>query len=850
MKKQTLFYLLVLSFVPLWIQAQNSNWRTASLSANSNYFDITKRNNSIIRKNAKQKNNRKSRKQAKQFGRWTNYWKNHILPDGSFVSSTYKYQEWLKENERHRNVLNKNVAEVKWSSLGPHSPPESSVDYYTGMGRLNAVAFHGSDTNTIYVGSPAGGIWKTTDGGKTWSPKGDFLGNSAVSHIVIHPTNKNIVYFASGDWDGKNNHSIGVFKSTDAGETWNPTGLRFGVTEKKLISKLLIDPNNPETIFATTKGSIEKSTDGGMSWDPVFNPDTSSLYNDIQYKTGSSNTIYVTNNRGEFIVSKDNGNTWKIVAKPGQGRLDIAQSDNDPNLILSLDFTGAINKSVDGGNTWTELSYINQFDSQSEFNMTIAISPIDKNLVIVGGVEGWRSRDGGKTWHHYLNGYWVKGLPYFYVHSDHHDMVFIPNSNILFSANDGGLFKGDASTDVKWEDLSSGLAITQYYSVSGTPQNHNKLIMGAQDNDIAVYNEKKFKGEFPGMDGVNGAWDYTNPDIAWICAQEGRIKRTLDGFKTTEDLYIPSSAPFVWDLEIHPTDPKTLYGGFFDIYKSTDRGDNWERLNTGLDSESSAQGISSISISPSNPNVLYASSKQKNSIIKKSSDGGENWESINLPFWGYIRSIEVHPTNPSEIYITYGGYNDDEHLGQKVFRSTNSGKDWNNLTGSLPNIPIHKILYKTGTNDDELFLATDLGVYYRTGTSNDWFRLGKGLPNVIVNDMEIHYGNNVLRIATFGRGVWELPISSLPLTAPINKLTDDSLIIGPNPTYNKTFTLTYANLIGKKNILIYNIIGGVIKNMDTTDNYSTINLESCSEGIYLVKVTFEGSSITKRVVLK
>ena len=133
------------------------------------------------------------------------------------------------------------------------------------MGRLNAIAFNGTDVNTIYVGSPAGGIWKTTNGGTTWTPKGDDLANLGVSDIVINPTNTDVLYLATGDWDGFQNISIGVFKSTDGGDNWASTGLVFNLNQYGIISKLLIDPNNVNTVFATTRNSIKRTTDGGAT---------------------------------------------------------------------------------------------------------------------------------------------------------------------------------------------------------------------------------------------------------------------------------------------------------------------------------------------------------------------------------------------------------------------------------------------------------------------------------------------------------------------------------------------------------------------------------------------------------
>ena len=836
MKKKILIFLLGSFLFSTFSIAQNKNFRTSTLEKNSNYFKIVKNQREKLEL-IKNNTDRKSKKKVKQFERWAAFWKDRITTSGSFVSATHTFNEIRKEKKRVNQERQRSSRVVSWSLIGPSTPPVSSVSFYPGMGRINTVAFNGPDTNTMYIGSPAGGVWKTTNGGTSWTPKGDNNANLGVSHIVIDPTTPTTLYIATGDWDGVNNRSLGVLKSTDSGDNWANTGLMFSLTDNNLISKLLIDPNNVNTVFATTKNSIKRTTDGGNTWADVH-IENNSFFNDIQYKTGSNSIIYATTKNGEFYRSTNNGDTWSLVSSPANNRLDIAQTANDVNLLLSLDENGVIRKSTNQGTTWTTISTIPEYSSQGGYNMTLAISPIDKDLILAGGVEGWRSKNGGTSWEKYLDGYWVNGNPYFYVHSDHHDMLFVPGTNIAFSLNDGGIFKGDASLDAAWTDLSSGLAITQYYNVSGTPQDAGKLILGAQDNDIAIFSNNGFKGENPGSDGVEGLWDYSNSNIAWTCSQQGSLSRTTDGFATDAELLTtPDGAPFVWELEIHPTTPTTIYGGFADIHKSTNRGDSWTNLNSGVGT------IEFISIAPSNADIIYVSGE--NGQVKKTSNGGTTWQSVNLPQTGTVKSIEIHPTTPTEIYIAYSGYS-----AGKVYKSTNSGSTWTNITGTLPNIPTHQIRYKTGSTDGELFLATDLGVYYRTNTANDWVKLGSGLPNVIVYDIEIHYGTEKIRAATYGRGVWEASISTAALGVEDETLPENAIVLYPNPAKNKNFSIKLNNLDSESNILIYNVIGSVVKNFSTSKAEEKIDLTNFSQGIYFVKVTNQGKSIVKKVIVK
>ncbi len=840
-----LFSLIFLACFVGFSSAQTIDYRSAPLKKNSNYYEIVNQVNAQLSP-LFGKTDRKSKKKLKQFRRWAAFWKDRVLPDGSFVSAAHDYKEWQVDNIRQSQFRQASM-NTQWTLVGPAQFPTSTSAIYPGMGRINTVAFNGTDTNTLYVGSPAGGVWKSTNGGTTWVPKGDNFPNMGVSNIVIDPSNANVLYLATGDWDGQHNRSLGILKSTNAGDTWTQTGLTFTLGQNDLISKLLIDPNNTNTIFATTRNSIKRSTNGGTTWTDVFT-ETGALFNDIQYKTGSNAVLYATSKLGKFYTSSNNGNSWSVtstITPVGQNfssRVDIAQTANDPNLIFALDEAGKIQRSTNGGVSWTTVSTIAGYSSQGGFNMAINISPINKDLILVGGVHGWRSSNGGTSWVKYLDGYWPgAGSPFFYVHSDHHDMKFVPNSNMVFSVNDGGIHRGNASLDTPWTDLSSGLAITQYYNVSGTPQNAGKLIAGAQDNDIGIYNGTTWSGQNEGTDGVEGLWDYSNENIAWSCSQAGFMLRTTNNFASTQQVTTPSGAPFVWELEIHPTVPTTIFGGFGDIYKSTNRGDSWTNLN------SNAGEIEFISIAPSNPDIIWVSGNNINTgtnSVRKTTNGGTSWSTISVPQSnGNVKSIEVHPTNPNEVYIAYSGY-----LSGKVYKSTNGGVSWTNITGTLPNVPTHKILYRTGSTNGELFLATDLGVYYRTNTSGDWVKLSNGIPNVIVYDIEIHYSTQKIRAATFGRGVWEASISQAALGVD-DTLPPNAITLYPNPTENKYFSLKLNSLQGTSKVMVYNIIGTVVKEFSTQDILNSIDLNNFSRGVYLVKVINNGKSLTKKLIV-
>ena len=829
MKKITLLFLLFSSF----IFSQN-NWRFKMISQEHNFKEIKETAEIEIAK-LYESTDRKDIKTIKQFERWNYFWANRLDESNTFGNPMRDYKTWksyLRNNAKAKRDFDN---EKNWISLGPTQIPESETSFYAGLGRLNVLQFDPNNSNTIWVGSPGGGIWKSQDGGLSWTSKGDNVPNLGVSDIAIDPNNSNIIYAATGDFDGSQNRSIGVIKSTDGGENWNLTGLNFDITQSFFIAHIIIDPNNSNILFATTNNAIYKSSDAGVSW--AIKKSLSGGFNDILFKKGEPTIMYATSNSGDFYTSSNSGSSWtKAPYNFASGRLDISLTEDDSNFIFAIT-SSTFYKSTNSGTTWTTVPHPAQFNSQGNYNQTLTIAPNNKNLILVGGVNGYRTLNGGLTWQKYLDGYWQPGDPFFYVHSDHHDLKFLPGSNTtVFSANDGGLHKGDVTQANPWTDLSSGLTITQYYKLAVTPQKENYILGGAQDNDITQYDGNKWINRNYGTDGVEALWNYSNSNIAWTCSQFGYVERTTNGWATAPSvLNTPSGNSFVWPLEIHPTIPTILFGGFSNIYKSTNSGTTW----TNLGAPSTA--IKVITIAPSNPNIIYATS---NSAMYKTINGGNNWTTVSQPSFNKIASIAISDINPNEIYIVYEGYSS----GQKVFKSTNGGTNWENISGTLPNIPMHKILYQTAS-DGILFLASDIQVFYKDPTDevSDWKILGNGLPNVIVNDMEIFYGEEPrLRVATFGRGIWDIPLDK-PLSTP--QFDAKLFSVYPNPTNGK-FHILFPKKYKRKEIIIYNQIGGVVYHKTTNQMNLNMDLGNIAPGLYLIKITSEGRHKIEKLMIQ
>lgn len=740
----------------------------------------------------------------KLFKRSEYYWEQRIdLKTGEFPKTTAQ-----AEYEKVENSLKKTNFTSSWNSLGS----SSSAGGYAGIGRINCITFHPTDANTIWVGTPAGGIWKTTNGGTSWTILNNNEAVIGVSVIVVDPTDTDIIYIATGDRDrgsmatlsggqAADNVSIGILKSTDGGATWNTTGLTYATSDGKLVYDLIMDPSNHLILLATTSDGILKSIDGGANWivktaNPVM---------DLEFKPGNPNIVYGSSrNYGDTYVfrSDDKGETWAfpIVAVGGR-RGEIAVTPDNPDVVYLLAAnTGGgvlgVYKSSDSGLTWgkvngnsaTEPGMLGYYTDgrapatgQGSYDWCIAVSPTDENTVFIGGITSWKSTDGGVTWAAINN--WTSGATYNIsgvatVHADKHSLIYQPTTNVLFEGNDGGIYK-TTNGGTTWSDLTNGMVISQLYRIGVSQTVSNKTMTGLQDNGSKLLNGATWS-DVTGGDGMECIIDYTDANFMFGTYTEGQILRSING-TTFQNGYITANIPggqpagaWVTPYVLHPTTSATLFAGFDKVWKTADRGDTWTSASQVL---SGTTLLRSLAIAPSNGDILYAADQ---SNMWKTTDGGAtNWTALTLPALNNsITYIAVHATNPDIVWFTVGGYT----AGQKVFQSVDGGANWTNISGAtLPNLPVMSIVhYKKATDRNVLFISTDIGVYTSeqalpapppTALSkvnvSDWSQYNTGLPNVVVSELEIYYapsGPDKLRAGTFGRGLWETDIdAALPV---------------------------------------------------------------------------------------
>jgi len=749
-----------------------------------------------------------------QYNRWKYFWEQRSGHSGRVPSPAILWNEvarYKNENMRYFRLRGMGV----WQPLGPDSWYVGPYwGWNPGVGRINVIAVSPSNSNVIYVGTPGGGLWRSHDGGISWTPLTDNLPVLGVTGIAIDPSNPNIIYIGTGDGDAYSTYSIGVLKSTDGGITWNTTGLTWNTSDGKVIHKLLINPLNPQTLFAASNAGLYKTTNGGISWVKVINDD---VY-DVEYKPGDTNIVYASSRK--FYRSVNGGNSFSIVTAglplPSQiNRAEIAVTPAAPSYVYFLcgndedaTFYGLYRSTNNGLSFTLQTNTPNLFGyaedgsddgGQSWYDMDIAVSPTNPDEVYVGGVNIWKSVDGGVTFSCLTSWYYPPLLKY--VHADIHELVFYGDT--LYCGSDGGIYRSRDGGN-SWENLTTGLQITEFYrfSVHASPF---MILGGTQDNGTNLLKNGVW-AHLLGADGMEAIIDHSNPNVLYGSVYFGTIYKSLNGGYTFAEITtgISDTGAWVTPYVMDPINSQILYVGMHYVWKTTDGGNTWTQLNTGYQPL-----IRSMAIAPSNPNYVYWATYTS---IYKSTDGGMTWSNISsgLPVPNeYISYIAVSPFNPDELWVTFSGY----LAGNKVFHSVDGGMTWTNISGTLPNLPVNCIAHEY-TPLNGLYIGMDVGIYYRNDTMSDWIPYMDGLPNVVVSEIEVEPTLGKVFAATYGRGVWQAPTYSMllmgmPSTSivrPVISYFPEQIVVSFPQNYCST-SVSVFSMLGK---VIYHASGSYL----------------------------------------
>jgi photosystem II stability/assembly factor-like uncharacterized protein len=680
-------------------------------------------------------------------------------------------------------------------------------------GRLDDIAVVESDPRIIYIGAAAGGLFKTVNGGQTWTALFENQPNPSIGDIAIAPSNPSIVYVGTGEPNNRQSASWGngVYKSMDGGATWTHLGLK----ETHHIGRIVVHPTDPNIVYVAAQGDlwgpnkergVYKSTDGGATWTQTLYVDPDTGANDIAIDLQSPNILYASTYQHRRTVfgyngggpgsalyrSTDGGSHWTKMTRGlptgDLGRCGLDLYRRNTNIVyaeIEHATLGGVYRSEDKGVSWTRMSDTNPRPS---YFSQIRVDPNNDQRIWLGGVNIYFSEDGGKN---FMQTRFAR------VHSDVHAIWIDPsNSDHMLSGNDGGIWvTWDAGRS--WAHLNN-IALAQFYEVSFDYQKPYHVCGGLQDNyswcgpssttqQTGIGNEDWMTVQ--GGDGFYNRIDPTDPNIIYAESQDGNLSRRdlrTSEAKSIRPLEDNDQAPryrFQWNspLMISPHDPHTIYYGGNHLFKSTDRGDTWVRLGEDLTTNqdrnkmtilgkvvdqitlSKSDGvaawpcITAIAESPVKAGVLWVGTDDGN--VQMSRDGGKTWSNVvshmmGVPKGGYVSRIEPSYKEEGTAYITFDNHRSADYAIY-IYMTKNYGDSFTKITNGIPvDAGTVHVIREDPANMNLLFAGTEFGMFVSFDRGANWHQMKNGLPTVPVFDIQIHPRDHDLILATHGRAIW------------------------------------------------------------------------------------------------
>lgn len=800
-------------------------------------------------------------KWEKQFYRMEYLMNGRVDENGHFPSKLY-YEESKRVIQDRKNRA---MDYGSWTCMGPfYAPAAQGQNRPGGTGRIDCIAFHPTNPDKIYVGSPTGGLWWTDDGGLNWLTSTDNLATLGIADIKIHPDNPDTIYIVTGTRDTWwETYSAGILVSYDGGLTWQETGLNYNYSQGMLANQLIINPYNPSEMIVATSIGLYKSTDAADNWNLVF----PGSFKDLKFAPGDFSTIYASTfnmyGGANVFISRDGGNTFSnasnLLFNPSYvNRITIETTPADPDVVYLLCSEASSNgfyglyRSDDKGVNWIHSSAATNLNllgwalsgmdngGQGFFTLALEVDPHNADHVYVGGVNIWESTNSGASWT--INAHWLGYGSADYVHADIHVLQYNYLNDVLYTGVDGGVYELQ-SNGTEWIDLSDGIVNYQLYKL-GLYEGDDQLVLGSpQDNGTTLFDNGEFT-ELLLAEACDNFIDYTNPDIMYYGGYGSGYQRSLNGGQTCVNIYPPGAnhmfnPPFI----INPVNPKSLYSASNQVYRSYNRGDDWDVITENI---STGSRFYCLEIAPSDTNYLYVSTATN---IWMSSDYASSWKNIKagLPSNSFISDIAISTVNPEHVWVTFQSFSTD-----LVYRSTDSGDTWENVTFNLPNIPATCAVYEGGSNNG-IYVGTDLGVYYMDDDLGEWVDFNTELPNVMIDELEINYTAQKLVAATYGRGLWETPLIDSPVKIKEQDQVDN-IKIYPNPTHDILNIEMQLNSQELFSIVIHDMLNKVVWKQEINPSgntyYQQINIGHFPKGAYILQVIGEKSRVARKVLVK
>jgi len=669
----------------------------------------------------------------------------------------------LKLETSQRAAMDVAANEV-WREIGASSMRMGNWVMGRVSGRINAIAPHPSDDNTVYIGSANGGVWKTVDGGASWSALFAQVASQSVGSIFVEPANANNVWVGTGDkndGDCAGYLSDGIFLSSDGGTTWTArNGSGTTAMNLSVVSALKVLPSNTNVILAggfgdrcngsgDANGGLYRSTDRGATWTQVMDRKVE----DIVTIAGSS-TVYASAPGAGVYKSNDGGATWAITGLTDtNSRLRLAVAPSNSAVLYALN-TSTLYRSDNGGTSWATMN-TSACDGQCWYNLTLDVHPTDPMTVITGSIRPRRSTNGGSTFT-VLTNTWGSSQQ---VHQDTHVVLYSRgNASRFWIGSDGGVWRTD-NTGTNWVNMNSNLNITQYYDIAVHPTNPAVVFGGAQDNSSSRrVDSNVWDLTFVDGDGFMNAIDATNTNIVF---QNGYPSGNSPSIYRSTQAGAPGTfsqqgssglngGGFPW---VTPADVAGGYhfvGGYYVSRANAAAATmSWTTISPQVNGQ-----VSVITAMKSGTAVPVYAGSSNGSIYYTADAAATNLADVtgNYP-GGRVSDIAADPSNSSRVFVTRAAFG-----GAKLYRSTTAGGTWTALGSGLPDIPANAVVIDP-LDTNRLFVGTDVGVYESLDGGANFHAFSTGLPaGLVVSDLEIDNSPYVLTAGSYGRGAWQMDL--------------------------------------------------------------------------------------------
>ncbi len=739
----------------------------------------------------------------------------HSIARGGFVSGLRPHDAYSQP------------ASTGWVPLGPGNVG----------GRTRALVINKQNPLVMYAGTSGGGVWKTLDGGKNWNPLTDLIPSLAVDTLAMDPNAPDTLYAGTGEPTGSvARRGAGIFKTTDGGVTWNQLP---GTANNNFyfVNEVLVSPNNSNNVYAATETGVFFSPDAGATWTRSLERATpNSGCQQIIIRTDQpTDSLFASCGRNNTPPSAIFRNTdaagagaWtQVLTAPGMGRSSIAVAPSNQSIVYALlssvdprnptflNALLAVYRSDSNGDpdSWTPLvqntdsslanvsilSYPNatfgkacggtagDSHGQSYLDIILVVDPVNPDRVWAGGIDVFRSDDGGNNWG--IAGFWETGQP-LGPHADNHRLVFHPaydgvTNQTLFNTSDGGIFYTDNandpvatgdragcspySTKVAWKSLNHTFNVTEFHHGAAYPAGQ-WYIGGAQDNGTVRGGDALGSEQWRTIASGDGGYIAINPADPNVVYHEfsglSLVKSTDGGVTFTSAIRgiteSSSNFQFIPPFVLDPTNPNRLYTGGLTVWRSDDAAATWSPASAPL--SSSTGGVSTLAVSAADSNrVLIGTSGGRvyRNTNATAADGTTVWD-VSLPRSGFVASIAFDPTTPDVAYAAYATFKSGTQ--NYIYKTVDGGLTWTGSDGSgdsaLPDAPVSSVLVDP-LNNSTIFAGTDLGVFVSVDGGLSWAREDTPFVNTpIVNlALDRSTGPTYLFAFTTGRGVWRIPLS-------------------------------------------------------------------------------------------